>query len=97
MWSLSDFRARDCNREDDCVPYVGPSDCRTHYLRSPTPLGQGESWIHDADILTDMFWRQIEWIQPDSYIACGQDYLTFACKNRELFEAVKERLQSNLD
>jgi hypothetical protein len=38
--------------------------------------------------LADLFWRQLEAIRPESYIADG-DFLNFVTCNRELFEIVR--------
>ncbi len=50
--------------------------------------------LHDAQLqpLIDMFWRQLEWINPESYLADGSDNLTFVSRNRALFEAVRRAL-----
>jgi hypothetical protein len=42
--------------------------------------------------LRRMFWAQMDWIQPESYIADGSDRLTFMTRNRELFELVLDKL-----
>jgi hypothetical protein len=56
-------------------------------LHSPEPGMQ---------VLLQMFWRQLEWIQPDAYIADGSECLTFVCKNSELFDSVFQRLNDAL-
>jgi hypothetical protein len=40
------------------------------------------------DELTELFWRQMEWIRPESYIANGF-YLNFASVNKRLFASVR--------
>ena len=40
------------------------------------------------DTLTELFWKQIEWIRPESYIADGL-YLNFATANKELFARIR--------
>ena len=56
--------------------------------------------IHDPDPITqsvvDMFWRQLERISPESYIADGRDHLTFVSRNNVLFDAVHARLSAAL-
>ncbi len=37
--------------------------------------------------LADLFWNQLDWIQPDSYIA-DNDFLTFVTRDESLFDAV---------
>jgi hypothetical protein len=41
--------------------------------------------------LIDPFWQQLDWIQPESYIA-DNDYLTFVSRDENLFAAVCETL-----
>ncbi len=40
-----------------------------------------------------MFWSQLEWIQPESYVADGREVLTFLTRNEALFEFVLQRLE----
>jgi hypothetical protein len=42
--------------------------------------------------ISDLFWRQIDWIQPESYVGDGEDCLLFATRNSQLFGAVREAL-----
>jgi len=44
----------------------------------------------------DWFWNQLEWINPESYIADGRDCLTFVSRNEEVFEMVLAQLQADL-
>ena len=46
------------------------------------------------EILREMVWNQIGWIQPESHIADGQNCLTFLTRNPELFELVLGRLSA---
>jgi hypothetical protein len=46
-----------------------------------------------AEHLVNLFWRQLEWIQPESYIADGAEYLTFATRNQALFRAACAALE----
>ena len=57
------------------------------FLHSPEPGMQ---------LLLDMFWRQLDWIQPDAYIA-DADCLTFVCNDGALFESVIQRLNPALN
>jgi hypothetical protein len=45
-------------------------------------------------VITDLFWKQIEWMQPESYIADGLDCLIFATRNRTLFATVRAALEA---
>lgn len=40
----------------------------------------------------DLFWRQIDWVQPESYLADGEDCLLFATYNSQLYGSVRETL-----
>ena len=42
--------------------------------------------------LAALFWQQLEWIRPESYIA-DNDYLTFVSANKALFAAVREAVK----
>jgi hypothetical protein len=42
--------------------------------------------------LADLFWQQLDWIRPESYIADG-DYLTFVSKNNALFSSALQSLR----
>ena len=42
--------------------------------------------------LTDLFWKQMEWISPESYIAEGT-HLNFASANKGLFASIRRLLQ----
>jgi hypothetical protein len=46
--------------------------------------------LHDPVLqdLADLFWKQLEAIRPESYIADG-DFLNFVSCDRELFAAVR--------
>ena len=44
-------------------------------------------------VLADMFWEQMEWIRPESYIGDGGECLTFVSRNDRLFETVLRRLR----
>jgi hypothetical protein len=45
----------------------------------------------ERNSLADLFWNQLDWIQPESYIA-DNDYLTFVTRDESLFDAVCEAL-----
>ncbi len=42
--------------------------------------------------ISDLFWRQIDWIQPESYLADGEGCLLFATRNSQIFGAIREAL-----
>ncbi len=38
--------------------------------------------------LVNLFWKQLEWIQPESYIADSESHLTFVSRNEDIFISV---------
>jgi hypothetical protein len=44
-------------------------------------------------VFVDLLWKQLEWIQPESYIADCDKCLAFITKNRDFFETVHETLK----
>jgi hypothetical protein len=49
--------------------------------------------IPEAGGLEHLFWKQLDWIQPESYIGDGSDCLTLVSKNTELFVRFREALK----
>lgn len=48
----------------------------------------GDFGLHNSgplQALTTIFWRQMDWIQPESYVADGNAFLTFVTRNKGLF------------
>jgi hypothetical protein len=45
--------------------------------------------------LSEFFWKQINWMQPETYVANGADCLVFATGNRHLFNLVYAALERN--
>jgi hypothetical protein len=43
--------------------------------------------------LASLFWQQIEWIHPESYIADG-NYLHFVSANKTLFATVRDAVKA---
>jgi len=52
-------------------------------------FGQGFD-LHQPNGLVPLFWRQLEWIRPESYIADTHHLLTFVSTNRSVFAAVRQ-------
>lgn len=50
--------------------------------------------LHNPEMsdLVSLFWKQLDWIQPESYIADGDVLLTFVSRNEDLFVAVRNAL-----
>jgi hypothetical protein len=43
--------------------------------------------------LSEMFWNQIDWIKPESYISDGSECVTFVSRNPAAFDVVKRCLE----
>jgi len=52
----------------------------------------------DAEMkpISDLLWRQMDWVQPESYVADGGDCLLFATRNSQLYGAVRNTLNAEL-
>ena len=51
--------------------------------------------LHDSqtDDLWALFWKQLEWIQPQSYIVDGSECLTLVSRNKVFVDNLHERLR----
>jgi hypothetical protein len=68
-------------------------------------LSAGKIWVfvnydggfalHNPEMsdLTSLFWKQLEWIRPESFIADGGSFLTFVSRNETIFVAVCNALK----
>jgi hypothetical protein len=60
-------------------------------------VGMPSATLHDTDprceVVRQMFWTQLDWIQPESYAADSQECLTFVSRNQNLFELVLSRFR----
>jgi hypothetical protein len=45
-----------------------------------------------VEALVTLFWKQLYQIQPESYVADGNQFLTFASRDRRLFAEVCQAL-----
>jgi hypothetical protein len=45
--------------------------------------------------VTGLFWKQLDWIQPESYVSDTEGHLTFVTRNRELFMSVQAKLEDH--
>ena len=74
---------------------------RANIFEAPLTPGQVETFVnfcdgcalHRPNDLTDLFWRQLEWIRPESYVADGDNLLTFVTTNENLFSLVSKALR----
>ena len=50
--------------------------------------------FHDPgmQVLIDLFWKQLDWVQPESFIADGSPFLNFVSRNKDLFVVVRQAL-----
>ncbi len=53
--------------------------------------------LHDSSGLglADMFWEQIGWVQPESYVADGRDHFTFVSRNAALYQRVLNAFEND--
>jgi len=51
--------------------------------------------LHQSSHLADLFWRQLEWIHPESYIADTHHLLTFVSASSSVFAAVRNALRQS--
>ena len=56
-------------------------------------VNYGSFAFDHPDALTELFWKQIEWIRPESYIADGL-YLNFATANKDLFASIRRAVDA---
>ena len=63
-------------------------------------VNYGAFVIHETgapeQVIVDMFWRQLDWVRPESYIGDGRDCLTFVSKDAAIFDIVYARLSAGL-
>ena len=50
--------------------------------------------LHSPEMvaLVSLFWKQLDWIQPESYIADADMFLTFVSRKEDTFVAVRNAL-----
>jgi hypothetical protein len=86
--------------------YVGESPFDLGQLRhdnvfeNPMAPGQVSTFVNyclalhktEMQSLIDLLWKQLDWMQPESYIADADQFLTFASRNKELFASVRQAL-----
>jgi hypothetical protein len=87
---------------DEWYIFEKPTDLGTSHLGENVfelPVVQGELLVlvnycftlhrPEQDVFAELFWRQMEWIRPESYIA-DNECLTFVSANKTLFAVVRE-------
>ncbi len=76
---------------------------RGNVFEAPLSAGQVEVFVNfgegfdlnQPNGLVPLFWRQLEWIRPESYIADTHHLLTFVSTNRKVFAAVRRVLSES--
>jgi hypothetical protein len=59
-------------------------------------IGGFELHNPESESLTSIFWKRLNWIQPESYFADGYSCLTFVTRDEDLFAAVRKALGEEL-
>jgi hypothetical protein len=85
----------------DSPPDLGVSHLGKNIFETPQEPGHLNVFVnyrfalHLANMkeLADMFWRQMGWIQPETYVA-DNDYLTLVSRNKDLFAKTRDLLRA---
>jgi hypothetical protein len=98
-----------CDGWDEWYVFNEPTDLGTSHLGEnifevPEERGQVRVFVNyrfalhlpEMNDLATLFWRQVEWIHPESYIA-DNEFLTFATANRTLFAAARDAVKACCD
>ena len=91
---------------DEWYTFDHPTDLGTSHLQEnifEAPRGAGHVNVYvnycfalhqpDMESLATLFWQQMEWIRPESYVA-DSDYLNFATSNKALFAHVRNAVDA---
>ena len=91
---------------DEWYIFDEPADLGKSYLQEnvfEVPQGQGHLSVfvnycfalHQPDMhsLVTLFWQQMEWVRPESYVA-DSDYLNFVTMNKALFANVHHAVKA---
>ena len=94
-----------CGGFDEWYVFESPFDLRElwhgNVFEAPLTSGQVSTFVnflgfalHNPEVedLVSLFWKQLDWIQPESYIADGNAFLTFVTRDKDLFAAVRHAL-----
>lgn len=98
-----------CAGYDEWYVFDSPPDlgalCHSNVFESE--LASGKIWtfvnyddgfsLHNPEnsAITSLFWKQLDWIQPESFIADGGSFLTFVSRNEAVFVAVCNTLKDH--
>jgi hypothetical protein len=91
---------------DEWYIFTNPADLGTSHLTEnifevPHESGHVSDFVnyrfalHDTNrrVLVDLFWQQLAWIRPESYVA-DSDYLNFVTADKTLFTLVHDAVKS---
>ncbi len=105
--SLENLRYGFCAGFDEWYVSESPIDLgqlrRDNVFESPMAPGEVITFVNFGGFalhepanrgLIDLFWKQMDWIQPESYIADSDQFLSFASQNQSLFTSVHEALST---
>jgi len=96
-----------CAGYDEWYVFDSPRDlgalCNGNVFESDLPAGKIWTFVnydagfalHNPEMsdLTSLFWKQLEWIQPESFIADSAAFLTFVSRNESIFVAACNALK----
>ena len=97
--------AGQCGGYDEWYVFESPHDlgtlCNGNVFESDLPAGKIWTFVnysdgfalHNPDTLTDLFWKQLERIQPESFIADGGSFMTFVTREASIFAATCNALK----
>lgn len=60
-------------------------------------INYGGFHLHEPEqrVITDPFWKQLGILQPESYLAEGQEYFTFVTRNGSIFECAVKAVKAS--
>jgi len=104
---LKGMSAGQCAGYDEWYVFDSPHDlgavCDRNVFESDLPAGKIWTFVnydagfalHNPEMsdLTGLFWKQLEWIQPESFIADSAAFLTFVSRNEPIFVAACNALK----
>ena len=96
-----------CAGYDEWYVFDSPHDlgalCHGNVFESDLPAGKIWTFVnydagfalHNPEMsdITSLFWKQLEWIQPESFIADSAAFLTFVSRNESIFVAACNALK----
>jgi hypothetical protein len=104
---LKGVRAGHCAGYDEWYVFDSPHDlgalCHGNVFESDLPAGKIWTFVNydagfalhnpEMSCLTSLFWKQLEWTQPESFIADSAAFLTFVSRNESIFVAICNALK----